>query len=164
MGSHHACIGEMYGYHDDRADVDYAAGGGRRGGGGGGGGNARFAPYERSGGRGGGGGDRVLVPTKIFITNLAWETSWQNLKVQLFGLITPGRARHDESAWDLHFKFGMHVRLRDCLLAQRRFTGSLQAGERTLTRAAPRASPAKLGTTTSLGTLPFRSASHGGCL
>lgn len=69
----------MFGFHDDRTEVDYASGPPRRGGGGGGGG-ARFAPYERSGARGGGGA-RALVPTKIFITNLAYETSWQNLKV-----------------------------------------------------------------------------------
>lgn len=130
-------FGGMYGYHDDRVEVEYGAGGGRRGGGGGG---ARFAPYERSGGRGGGGGggDRVLVPTKCFVTNLAYQTSWQNLKVMIVACNSTRCSKSYFLPRFLSFKISclhadlMCLQLIDVFLSCFCAAGPLPSGEQTL--------------------------------
>jgi arginine/serine-rich splicing factor 4/5/6 len=56
-----------FGLHDDRDERSY----GSRGGG-------RAHPYARGGGGGGGGG--AVSGNRVFIHNLSFKTSWQDLK------------------------------------------------------------------------------------
>jgi arginine/serine-rich splicing factor 4/5/6 len=56
-----------FGLHDDRDERSYGGRGGRA------------HPYARGGGGGGGGGGGVSG-NRVFVHNLAFKTSWQDLK------------------------------------------------------------------------------------
>ncbi len=69
-----------FGLHDDRDERDYKGRGGGRG----------AHPYAREGPRGGGGG--VVSGNRVFVHNLAFKTSWQDLKDHARQARAPRRA------------------------------------------------------------------------